>query len=529
MIAQPDNSGNTVLSAAHGKGNSMIKYLVQEYKAAGGTNLAGLIDQPTNSGNTALTNAAIYGNLFTIQYLVQEYKAAGGTNLAELIAQPDNSGNTLLQKVASSYLDLKVMQYLVQEYKAAGGTNLAGLIAQPDNSGTTVLMKIAARYGNLEIIQYLVQEYKAAGGTNLAELIAQPDNDGDTVLQKAYVSYKNPKLQQYLMQEYKDAGGENLAALVSPQLRGKLGYTELTWAAEVGDMKTLLALVKEGHNTSKLAESYPIILQAITIILTNDFNFIDSRVENSAALLYLVLKLDNPLLLPLAIKLAIVGDNLELFTTLIEKAKVEGIDVGDKDKLLELAIYNCSTKVGSALIEIVPTIQNEYLQNLQLLEVGLLQCKYGDEINLVPYDIIKQYLNSGKMVINKATIEFYDNNPQYKVPGSYLSELTSNLSLAENHKILVDLLQALSNEDSLFVKSLTCLAGLQNTKLAELIKVTLDTVESFSIEEVEDVNEIVLPLVLTPEELVAVTLLVTAQGDDDNIVPLSGVNPVNEE
>jgi hypothetical protein len=36
-------------------------------------------------------------------------------------------------------------------------------------------------------------------------------------------------------------------------------------------------------------------------------------------------------------------------------------------------------------------------------------------------------------------------------------------------------------------------------------------------------------LVLTPEELVAVTFLVTAQGDDNNIVPLSGVNPVNEE
>lgn len=65
--------------------------------------------------------------------------------------------------------------------------------------------------------------------------------------------------------------------------------------------------------------------------------------------------------------------------------------------------------------------------------------------------------------------------------------------------------------------------------MAELIKASLDTVESFSIEEVEDVNEIVLPLVLTPEELVAVTFLVTAQGDDDNIVPLSGVNPVNEE
>ena len=251
---------------------------------------------------------------------------------------------------------------------------------------------------------------------------------------------------EHFIYKYKAAGGTNLAALVSPQLRGKL-----TWAAEVGDMKTLLALVKEGHNTSKLAENYPIILQAITIILTNDFNFIDSRVENSIALLYLVLKLDNPLLLPLAIKLAIVGDNLELFTTLIEKAKVEGIGVGDKDKLLELAIYNCSTKVGSALIEIVPTIQNKYLQNLQLLEVDLLQCKYGDEINLGPYYLIKQYI--GKMMINKATIEFYDNNPQYKLPGSYLSELMSNLSLPENHKILVNLLQALSNEDSLFVKS----------------------------------------------------------------------------
>ena len=176
---------------------------------------------------------------------------------------------------------------------------------------------------------------------------------------------KHGKLEtvQYLIHEYKDAEGANLAELVSPKLRGKLGYTELTRAAEVCDRETLLALAKEGHDICNLVERFPIILQAIIITLADDFNFIDSRVENSAALLDLVLKLDHPLLL-LAIKLAIVGDNLKLFTTLIEKATVYGIDIGDKDKLLELAIYNCSTKVGSALIEIGAAIQNEYLQNL---------------------------------------------------------------------------------------------------------------------------------------------------------------------
>ena len=126
------------------------------------------------------------------------------------------------------------------------------------------------------------------------------------------------------------------------------------------------------------------------------------------------------------------------------------------------------------------------------------------------------------MTINKATIEFYDNNPQYKLPGSYLSELMSNLSLAENHNILVGLLKALSNEDSLFVTSLEYFASLQNTKLAELIKTMLGTVESFSI-EVEDVNKIISTMVITYEELDTIKSLVVAQEENNSdIIPLSG-------